>query len=188
MAKLVVLNEGLAGQSCELKSEKTTIGRVEDNNFPLPVGSVSSHHYEILLRGQEVVVKDLNSTNGTFVNGQQVTKEAVLKPGQTLRLGQVEIRLEDPNAPAVPVGPATTAGVPAVAPIKKPLASTMVISKGVSMEQLEQGPQGFDSTKGVFTRKRNNANLWFIIGGVIIFLVIVGIIIKILLSMKSSGS
>src|SRR5579863_7633055 len=164
MAKLVVLNEGLAGQSIDLKSEKTTIGRVEDNNFALPVGSVSSHHCEILLRGTEVVVKDLNSTNGTFVNGQQVTKEAVLKPGQTLRLGQVEIRLDDPNAPA------------AVAPIKKPLASTMVISKGVSMEQLEQGPQGFD-TKGVFTRKRNNTNLIFIVGGVVLALVIVGILI-----------
>src|SRR5579863_4924137 len=179
MAKLVVLNEGLAGQSIDLKSEKTTIGRVEDNNFALPVGSVSSHHCEILLRGTEVVVKDLNSTNGTFVNGQQVTKEAVLKPGQTLRLGQVEIRLDDPNAPAAPAAAAAAPGAAApaaVAPIKKPLASTMVISKGVSMEQLEQGPQGFD-TKGVFTRKRNNTNLIFIVGGVVLALVIVGILI-----------
>ena len=89
MAKLVVLNEGLAGQSHELKVEKTTVGRVEDNAFHLPQGSVSSHHCEIWLRGNDVVIKDLNSTNGTFVNGQQVTTEAVLKPGQTLRLGQV---------------------------------------------------------------------------------------------------
>ena len=176
MAKLVVLNEGLTGKSYELKSEKTTIGRVEDNNFPLEVGSVSSHHCEILLRGEEVVVKDLNSTNGTFVNGQQVTKEAVLKPGQTLRLGQVEIRLEAPGAPA----PAAGAPAPAVAPMKKPLASTMVISKGVTMEQLEQGPQGFESTKGVFTKKSNKTNLYFIIGGIVILLVIAGVIVYIL--------
>jgi pSer/pThr/pTyr-binding forkhead associated (FHA) protein len=176
MAKLVVLNEGLTGQSFELKSEKTTIGRVEDNNFQLAVGSVSSHHCEILLRGDEVVVKDLNSTNGTFVNGQQVTKEAVLKPGQTLRLGQVEIRLEAPGASASAPG----ASAPAVAPIKKPLASTMVISKGVTLADLEQGPHGFEATKGVFTKKSNKTNLYFIIGGVVLFLIIVGIFVYIL--------
>jgi predicted component of type VI protein secretion system len=174
MAKLVVLNEGLTGQSFELKSEKTTVGRVEDNSFRLEVGSVSSHHCEILLRGDEVVVKDLNSTNGTFVNGQQVTKEAVLKPGQTLRLGQVEIRLDAPGATRA-AGPAT-GSAPPVAPMKRPMASTMVINKGVSLEQLEQGPQGFDN-KGVFTRKTNKTNLYFIIGGALVFLAIVIVIV-----------
>src|ERR1700722_15682539 len=103
MAKLVVLSEGLTGQSYELKVDKTTVGRVEDNTFQIPQSSVSSHHCEIILRGSDVVVKDLNSTNGTFINNQQVTSEGVLKPGQILRLGQVEIRLESGNAaPAAP--------------------------------------------------------------------------------------
>jgi predicted component of type VI protein secretion system len=182
MAKLVVLNEGLTGQSFELKSDKTTIGRVEDNHFQLAVGSVSSHHCEILLQGTEVVVRDLNSTNGTFVNGQQVTKEAVLKPGQTLKLGQVEMRLEN----GAPAAGAAAAHAEPVAPIKKPLASTMVISKGVSLEQLEQGPQGFDTTRGAFTRKTNKTNLYFIIGGVVFFL-IVGVLILVILG-KLKGS
>ena len=162
MAKLVVLSEGLTGQSYELKVDKTTVGRVEDNTFQIAQSSVSSHHCEILLRGSDIVVKDLNSTNGTFINNQQITGEGVLKPGQILRLGQVEIRLET--------------GAPA-APGKKPVDSTMVISKGVSLEQLEQGPQGFDTTKGVFTKKENNTNKWFIIGGVILLVVIVGAIL-----------
>src|SRR5258707_8730557 len=72
MAKLVVLNEGLTGQSYELKVERTTVGRVEDNAFHIHQASISSHHCEIWLRGNDVVVKDLNSTNGTCVNGQQV--------------------------------------------------------------------------------------------------------------------
>jgi len=169
MAKLVVLNEGLTGKSYELKAGKTTIGRVEDNDFPLPVGSISSHHCEVLVQGEEVVIKDLNSTNGTFINGQQINKETALKPGQTLRLGQVEIRLEVPGAPNAAPGAAS----PAVEPMKKPLASTMVISKGVTMHELEQGPQGFDKTKGVFTKKTNKTNLYFIIGGVVVFLVFV---------------
>ena len=189
MAKLVVLNEGLTGQSYELKVEKTTVGRVEDNAFHIPQGSVSSHHCEIWLRGNDVVVKDLNSTNGTFVNGQQVTTEAVLKPGQTLRLGQVELRL-DTGAPgeATPAAPAAGSTAPK-APSKKPLEATMVISKGVSLEQLEKGPLGgFDTTKGVFTKKKNSANrylIWVGVGFVFVLLVVLWYIWN---QLKASGS
>src|SRR4029079_13915566 len=110
MAKLVLLSAGLTGQTHELKVDKTTIGRVEDNTFQIAEPSVSSHHCEILLRGTDIVVKDLNSTNGTFINGDKVT-ETVLKPGQILRLGQIEMRLETeapggPGAPAVASAPA----------------------------------------------------------------------------------
>ena len=82
----------MTGRTHDLKVDKTTIGRVEDNSFQIAEPSVSSHHCEVLLKGNDVVVKDLNSTNGTFINGEKIT-EAPLKPGQILRLGQVEIRL-----------------------------------------------------------------------------------------------
>ena len=185
MAKLVVLSEGMAGQSYELKVDRTTVGRVEDNTFPIVQPSVSSHHCEIYLRGNDVVVKDLNSTNGTFINNNQVTSEAVLKPGQILRLGQVELRLDAPGAPGAPAAPGPAAapagGVPA-APMtpKRPVDSTMVISKGVSLEQLEQGPGGFDTSKGGFTKKTNKTNKYFIWGG-IAFAVIIAILFTILL-------
>jgi hypothetical protein len=93
MAKLVILTQGLNGRAHELNVDRTTIGRVEDNMFQIAEPSVSSHHCEVLLRGSDVVIKDLNSTNGTFINGEQIT-ESVLKPGQTLRLGQIELKLE----------------------------------------------------------------------------------------------
>lgn len=93
MAKLVVLSAGMTGRTHDLKVDKTTIGRVEDNTFQIAEPSVSSHHAEIVLRGNDVVVVDLNSTNGTFINGDKVTGEAVLKPNQILRLGQIELRL-----------------------------------------------------------------------------------------------
>src|SRR5256712_14002640 len=98
MARLVLLSEGLTGRTYELKVDRTTVGRVEDNTFQIPETSVSSHHAEILLKGSDVVIKDLNSTNGTFINGERVT-EAVLKPGQILRLGMIEMRLETGEAP-----------------------------------------------------------------------------------------
>src|SRR5678815_5820934 len=99
MPKLVVLSEGLTGRSYELKVEKTTIGRLEDNSFQIAEQSVSSHHCEILLKGNDVIVKDLNSTNGTYINGEKITEKG-LKPGQILRLGQIEMRLEGDGASA----------------------------------------------------------------------------------------
>src|SRR6476646_4706240 len=137
MAKLVVLSAGLTGRSHELKADKTTIGRVEDNTFQIAEPSVSSHHCEVEMRGSDVLVKDLNSTNGTFINGEKVS-ESVLKPGQTLRLGQVEIRLETEGMPAPAPAPTSSApapsapapsgapsGAPAPAPTqsKKPMES-----------------------------------------------------------------
>src|SRR6185503_2948019 len=97
MAKLVILSPGLAGRAHELAVDKTTIGRVEDNTFAITDPSVSSHHCEVLLRGADVVVRDLNSTNGSFINGEKIT-EATLKSGQILRLGQIELRLETETA------------------------------------------------------------------------------------------
>ena len=74
MARLVLLSEGLTGRTYDLKVEKTTVGRVADNTFEIPETSVSSHHAEILLRGNEVVVRDLDSTNGTYINGEKITE------------------------------------------------------------------------------------------------------------------
>ena len=65
MAKLVLLSEGLTGRSYELKVDRTTIGRVDDNAFPIVEASVSSHHCELLLRGSDVIVKDLKSLDCT---------------------------------------------------------------------------------------------------------------------------
>src|SRR5207253_3916630 len=101
MVKLVLLGEAFAGRTYELNVEKTTVGRVEDNAFQIAEPSVSSHHAEIILKGTDVLIKDLNSTNGTFINGEKVT-EQVLKPGQTLRLGTVEMRLEGKDGAGAP--------------------------------------------------------------------------------------
>src|ERR1051325_2204112 len=101
MSKLVLLTEGFAGRTYELNVEKTTVGRVEDNAFQIAEPSVSSHHAEIILRGNDVVIKDLNSTNGTFIN-EEKPSEAVLNPGQTLRVGQVERRREGKDGAGAP--------------------------------------------------------------------------------------
>ena len=168
MAKLVILSTGLAGRAHELAVDKTTIGRVEDNTFAITDPSVSSHHCEVLLRGSDVVVRDLNSTNGTFINGEK-TAESVLKPGQILRLGQIELRLETE---------ATTA-----AAAKKPVDSTMVMQRGVSLTELEAGARGgFDTAGKGFSKKDNKGNRMFMIAAIIVGVVIVVLVIIALMS------
>ena len=116
MSKLVVITPGLTGLSHELGTRWVTIGRSDKNAFQIVETSVSSLHCEVLLRGNELVVRDLRSTNGTFIEGKTVT-EAVLQPGETLRLGEVELRLEiSPPGSATP--PAS-----APAPVKKPVTA-----------------------------------------------------------------
>ena len=179
MAKLVILSQGLNGRTHELTVDKTTIGRVEDNSFQIAEPSVSSHHCEVLLRGNEVVIKDLNSTNGTFINDEKIT-ESVLKPGQTLRLGQIELRLENgapaPAAPAASAPAPAPSSAPAPAPAKKPESvARTAATRGVSMSELESGggrPLGFD-TAAAFSKKRNRVGTYFWIGAVIFAVIII---------------
>jgi pSer/pThr/pTyr-binding forkhead associated (FHA) protein len=176
MPKLVVLNAGMAGRSLELNADKTTIGRVEDNTHQMAEASISSHHCEVLLQGNDVVIKDLNSTNGTYINGEKII-EAVLKPGQTLRLGQVEIQLQMEGAPPVQVpaaaAPASSSAPAPAAPATKKPEKTLV-TRGVSLNELEQGPRttGFDTSSRAFSKKSNQTNKWFLIGGIIAIVVI----------------
>jgi pSer/pThr/pTyr-binding forkhead associated (FHA) protein len=179
MAKLVILNQGMSGRTFEVNVERTTIGRVEDNTFQIADASVSSHHAEIILRGADLLIRDLNSTNGTFINGEKIA-EAVLQPGQVLRFGQVELKIDDGKSAAAP--PPATAAAPAPATAKKSVDATMVIPRGVSLEQLEQGggrPPGFE-TNPSFSKKTNQSNKWFIIIGIVAGAVIVGLILFLL--------
>ena len=171
MLRLVILSPGMTGQACELKADKSTIGRLEDNTFPIVEPSISSHHCEMVLRGSEVVVRDLNSTNGSYINREKIS-EGVLKLGQILRLGQVEMRLEadSPTAPG-----------------NFQFDRTSVIPGGVKMTELEQGARGatFDTKGSGFAKKDNRVNVIFIIIGVVLGLVIVGLLIYIASTIKS---
>jgi len=178
MAKLVVLSAGLNGRTHELNVDKTTIGRVDDNTFQIADPSVSSHHCEVLLRGSEVVIKDLNSTNGSFINNEKIS-ESVLKPGQTLRLGQIELQLltDGMTAPAPAPAPSASAPAPtgaAAVPVRKAMDSTMTMPRGVSLNELSEGarPPGFDTTTKGFSKKKDNTTKMFIIGAIVVAVII----------------
>jgi len=108
MSKLVLINEGTGGVEIELKPGTTTVGRSENNSVAIDDEMVSECHCELMLTGQGVQVRDLQSTNGTFIDEKWITDET-LRPGQVLRIGNALFRLE---TEAVAPNPAGTAARP----------------------------------------------------------------------------
>ncbi len=77
----------------DLRTGRNTLGRAPTNDFGIPDASVSSFHCEIEVSESGVLVRDLQSTNGTFIDDRPVTEE-VLPQGQILQLGTVTFCLE----------------------------------------------------------------------------------------------
>jgi len=94
MARLIFIDKNFAGRTYELLLEKTTVGRGDQNTLVIRDSSLSSTHCEILMHGSEIIVRDLDSSNGTFVEGTRLNKQSQVKSGQTVRFGSVEARLE----------------------------------------------------------------------------------------------
>jgi hypothetical protein len=82
----------------ELAPGFNTLGRNPTNDFRLHDATVSSFHCEIVVSDDSVLVRDLGSTNGTFIDNQPL-QEGRLRPDQILRLGSVELRLQPQPAP-----------------------------------------------------------------------------------------
>ncbi len=102
----------------ELTDDVVTVGRVSDNTLQIEDASVSSHHAELILRDTDYVLKDLGSTNGTRLNGQQLPpeEEHQLQPGDIVRFGHINT-VYAPESGAepqpMPMGAEQPAAVPA---------------------------------------------------------------------------
>lgn len=73
-----------------------TVGRDASANFVVSGDSgVSRQHAEITVQGDDIVINDLGSTNGTFVNGVRLSAPVTLRPGDTVIFGAASFRYED---------------------------------------------------------------------------------------------
>ena len=86
--KLVMFKQDGQRREFSLKTEATTIGRNTDCDFQIPLGVISRRHCQISLDQGHIIIRDLGSSNGTFVNGKRV-QESALGPGDTLMIGPV---------------------------------------------------------------------------------------------------
>lgn len=69
------------------------IGRKNDNNLVIEDEFVSSYHNKIYMRHENLIIQDLNSTNGTYVNSNKIKGEALLKVGDIVRIGNTILKV-----------------------------------------------------------------------------------------------
>jgi hypothetical protein len=114
MASLIRKNASGETEVLELNLGVNNFGRDPECHFPIGHATVSTHHCDFILTAEGIILHDHASTNGTFVDGERVSK-AVLRSGQRVRLGDVELvvestdvkisipEIERPAPPAPPV-------------------------------------------------------------------------------------
>jgi pSer/pThr/pTyr-binding forkhead associated (FHA) protein len=138
MPKMIVSIDGVVIKEVQLTKDRTTLGRRPYNDIVIDNLAVSGEHAVLQLTGNEVFLEDLNSTNGTYVNGKAVKKQ-LLQNNDTVEIGKYKIKFinEAPGAtfektmiikpgmvppmpkPAAPVGNAP-AGASATATAARP--------------------------------------------------------------------
>lgn len=106
MLKLTISQDSKFQSEYEITANTTTIGRHKDNDICIDNLSVSGHHSHILTIGEDCFIEDLNSSNGTYVNGNLIKKYA-LQSGDNIKIGKYQlIFLND----SITTDPATNEG------------------------------------------------------------------------------
>ena len=92
---LVTLEEkGGDTEQIEFEKNEITIGRLDGNDIVLAKGNVSKYHSKIVAKDGKLIVVDMKSTNGTFVNGKKIATPMVLKPTDKIYIGDYIINVE----------------------------------------------------------------------------------------------
>jgi pSer/pThr/pTyr-binding forkhead associated (FHA) protein len=98
MGKLVVSLDGVVIKEVQITKDKTTLGRRPYNDIVIDNLAVSGEHAVLQMVGADVFIEDLNSTNGTYINGKAVKKQ-LLAHNDTVEIGKYKIKylVEDGN-------------------------------------------------------------------------------------------
>jgi pSer/pThr/pTyr-binding forkhead associated (FHA) protein len=98
MGKLVVSLDGVVIKEVQLTKDKTSLGRRPYNDIVIDNLAVSGEHAVLQMIGSDVFIEDLNSTNGTYINGKAVKKQ-LLQHNDTVEIGKYKIKylVEDGN-------------------------------------------------------------------------------------------
>src|SRR5882762_10303180 len=91
MGKLVVSLDGVVIKEVQITKDKTTLGRRPYNDIVIDNLAVSGEHAVMQMTGQDLFIEDLNSTNGTYINGKAVKKQ-LLSHNDTIEIGKYKIK------------------------------------------------------------------------------------------------
>ncbi|MGH6639756.1 MAG: FHA domain-containing protein [Polaromonas sp.] len=99
MPKMIVSIDGVVIKEVQLTKDRTSLGRRPYNDIVIDNLAVSGEHAVLQMSGNEVYLEDLNSTNGTYVNGKAVKKQ-LLQNSDTVEIGKYKIKYMNDAAPA----------------------------------------------------------------------------------------
>jgi pSer/pThr/pTyr-binding forkhead associated (FHA) protein len=129
MPKMIVSIDEVVIKEVQLTKDRTTLGRRPYNDIVIDNLAVSGEHAVIHMNGPEVVLEDLNSTNGTYVNGKAIKKQA-LQNGDGIEVGKYKIKFVGDIAGdnfdktmVVKSRPPAAPAFPAPAPHQSPVAA-----------------------------------------------------------------
>jgi len=91
MGKLVVSLDGVVIREVQITKDKTTLGRRPYNDIVIDNLAVSGEHAVLQMVGADVFIEDLNSTNGTYINGKAIKKQ-LLTHNDTVEIGKYKIK------------------------------------------------------------------------------------------------
>ena len=101
MPKLIVSIDGVVIKEFQLTKDRTTLGRRPYNDIVIDNLAVSGEHAALQMAGGEIYLEDLNSTNGSYVNGKSIKKQ-LLQNNDTVEVGKYKIRFVNETAGATP--------------------------------------------------------------------------------------
>ena len=113
----VILTErGGPTRRLDFDSEEITIGRAEENDICLEKGNISKKHTKVVVKDGKIIVLDLKSTNGTYVNGKKLAGPQAIRPSDKVYIGDFILNVEPPDfAEDVPDAAEKAAAAPASA-------------------------------------------------------------------------
>lgn len=98
MGKLVVSLDGVVIKEVQITKDKTTLGRRPYNDMVIDNLAVSGEHAVLQMVGNDVFIEDLNSTNGTYINGKAIKKQ-LLAHNDTVEIGKYKIKYLTEESP-----------------------------------------------------------------------------------------
>src|SRR5437764_14347229 len=133
MPKMIVSIDGVVIKEVQLTKDRTTLGRRPYNDIVIDNLAVSGEHAVLQMTGNEVYLEDLNSTNGTYVNGKAVKKQ-LLQNNDTVEIGKYKIKYI--NEVAGPTFEKTMIIKPGVIPppMAKPAAPAGAVPAGAAAQ------------------------------------------------------
>ncbi len=129
MPKMIVSIDGVVIKEVQITKDRTTLGRRPYNDIVIDNLAVSGEHAMVQMTGSDVYLQDLNSTNGTYVNGKSI-KRQLLQNGDSIEVGKYKIKFvgdaaaSDGFEKTMIFKPGTASAAPLVAPVAPPSPST----------------------------------------------------------------